>query len=77
MPIGTLYKYRVNETISDNELKRIYILAAIDAYGLTHLSAYTNRTHDVVVNAEGATLCGFLFIPKYIMENYVKQNRQN
>ena len=68
---------RIYEVYDNDELKKKYIEAAIDTYQLTHLQTYLNRSSDIIISKEGATLGGFLFIPAYVLRDYLERNRQN
>lgn len=71
------YKRRLFEVFDNDELKKLYVQAAIDTYKLTHLEAYINRKNDIILSSQGATLGGFLFIPAYVLKAYIEKNRGN
>lgn len=69
---------------SPDDLKRLYVEAAIFTYQLHSLSKYINRANDIVLvgkdyfKGEGAVMLGgMFFVPKRIIIEYAKKNRQN
>jgi hypothetical protein len=67
-----------------DDLKTLYLEAAIETYGLKSLRKYVMRASDIAITSkeyrlgEGALIMNStFFIPKSIMITYFRKNRQN